>query len=207
MYTISHIKFLESILESLPQLGLSIYILHHHGLDENYIFFEGDVQILTAISSLISILVSISYRQAFMKNLERGDLEEPTIKQTVKYLLFTIIPITGAVIATFIMLSKTKYVAYIFLFLYVLTQINYLFPRFLRSIKFFCKREYQDENNPSFSQIFSAYFQTLSNYSHRHLQKPWLKFITFNRVLILLTLVTAIIHTIQCSMGTDTLNR
>ena len=37
---IHHIKFMECILESFPQLCLSFYIYHHHGLDENFWFFK-----------------------------------------------------------------------------------------------------------------------------------------------------------------------
>ena len=33
------IKFTEAILEAIPELGLNLYILHHHGFDEEYFLF------------------------------------------------------------------------------------------------------------------------------------------------------------------------
>ena len=67
------VKFLESMIESVPQIGLAFYIIHRHGFDEP-VFpegynFEGDLQMLSLFGSVLSITISMATRRAYHKSI------------------------------------------------------------------------------------------------------------------------------------------
>jgi len=124
------IRFTETIIESVPELGLSLYILHHHGLDhEDYTFFQGDLQVASIVGSVISILKNISAKHAYfdceyrhiavinMKdNFVHPEKNEriPSFTKVLKSLIYNAIPILGGIVALFIMMSKNKYLVRFF---------------------------------------------------------------------------------------------
>ena len=104
-------KFIESIFESFLQLGLSFYIIHHHGLDEpKFTNFPGDVQIGSIIGSVLSVIVNFLTRHAYLKMRKKPSLYEIFIDSAK----WNLIPITCSLIAYFIILADNVQVFCIF---------------------------------------------------------------------------------------------
>ena len=62
------IKIFEAMLESLPQIGLSFYIMNHHGLDDPLVInMRGDIQVFSLMASILSIFVSFFLNHAWRK--------------------------------------------------------------------------------------------------------------------------------------------
>ena len=62
------VKVYEAMLESLPQIGLSFYIMNRHGLDEPVVTnIKGDIQIFSLVGSIVSISGSFFIRHAWMQ--------------------------------------------------------------------------------------------------------------------------------------------
>ena len=188
------INFMESVLESYPQFGLSMYIVLHHGLDEDYVIFKGDLQLLSIFGSFFNVLKNFSTHQAFWKYKQ-----QPTLKQMAVGGLFSIIPTLSAFTSIILILSKPKHIGYLFVIILAIAKFFYLVARIKRSLAFFRKKEYLNGTSDQISKedIMKKYFQTMTNFSQGHFQKTHIKFCTANRMLMLITFAAAFFHTLQ----------
>ena len=105
---VQSVKFLESIIESVPQIGLSFYIIHHHGWDIPVFSddFEGDLQKLTLVGSILSITISMATRRARWK--KRG--EAPEKMDIFVAFLKNFVPMTCFLVAYYIIMADSKWI-------------------------------------------------------------------------------------------------
>ena len=91
------IKFSEGIMESLPQLMLSFYVILQHGLEEW-------VQVASILGSSLSLLCGFSMRHAYLKNSHY-----PTKKEIFVAGLDNIIPMTLFYVGQFVFITILIY--------------------------------------------------------------------------------------------------
>ena len=108
------VKFIESIVESLPQIGLSFYIIHHHGWFDaalpDSLAFEGDIQKLSLIGSILSITISMATRRAWWKM--RG--EAPEKMDIFVAFLWNFVPMTCFLVAYYIIMADSKWILIVY---------------------------------------------------------------------------------------------
>ena len=117
------IKFTEALLEAIPELGLNLYILHHHGFDQkDFHFFPGYLQIGSMLGSVLSIIRNISAKHAYF-NCEhtkanpkhpQKDKRIPSIKKIFESAMYNGIPILGMIASILIIMAKNKSVLQVF---------------------------------------------------------------------------------------------
>ena len=131
---LDRVKVYEAMLESLPQIGLSFYIMNHHGLDEPAVTnIKGDIQIFSLVGSIVSVSGSFFNRHAWME-FKRGD-GAPEILDIVKAALQNFIPLNRFLVAFFIITGSYKlFFGYIGL---LMTQMILVFAMNLCSCKLF----------------------------------------------------------------------
>ena len=96
-------KMQEAMLESLPQIGLSFYIMNHHGLDEPAMTnIKGDIQIFSLVGSIASISASFISRHAWMPFRGKDGCRCPEVKDIIKSALRNFIPLECFLVALFI---------------------------------------------------------------------------------------------------------
>ena len=90
------VKFFESIVESIPQIGLSFYIIHHHGWDKPvFTEYSGDLQIFCLFGSIMSVTFNMAMRRAWWTV---GNF--PPKEEIFKAMLWNFVPI-GCFITTY----------------------------------------------------------------------------------------------------------
>ena len=105
------VKFFESIIESVPQIGLSFYIIHHHGWDKSVLSdVEGDLQKLSLVSSIFSITISMATRRAWWK--KRG--KAPEKMDILVAFLWNFVPMTCFLVAYYIIMADSKWILIIY---------------------------------------------------------------------------------------------
>ena len=131
---LDRVKVYEAMLESLPQIGLSFYIMNHHGLDEPAITnIKGDIQIFSLVGSIVSVSGSFFNRHAWMKF--KKDDGTPEILDIVKAALQNFIPLNCFLVAFFIITGSYQlFFGYIGL---LMTQMILVFAMNLCSCKLF----------------------------------------------------------------------
>ena len=108
------VKFLESMIESVPQIGLAFYIIHRHGFDEP-VFpegynFEGDLQMLSLFGSVLSITISMATRRAYHKSILGPEKKDIFIAA-----LWNFIPL-GCFLTTYYIFMSNSWIVLIFYF-------------------------------------------------------------------------------------------
>ena len=99
------IKCFETMLESLPQIGLTFYVIHHHGLDEPvFTNYPGDVQICSLMFSILSITINLATRHAWHK-LKR----KPTKMELLYETFWNLLPIGSFMTAYCLFMITSKY--------------------------------------------------------------------------------------------------
>ena len=198
------VKFLETIWESVPQIGLSFYIIHHYGFDEPvFTKYKGDLQMLSLVASFVSINVSMATRRAWWKMLGKP----PSYSEIFKCALWNFIPITCFLTAYCIVMADSSLILVIYtctspiysiLALIVIILISfwvlalmYLICIPIQILILFCKSfaaflmDLFDQLKRSFSRCFKV------------VVVPCLKSISMSRYLAINTFVMASLHTIQ----------
>ena len=114
------VKFIESIIESIPQIGLSFYIIHHHGWNE-----DGYIQVLSLAGSILSINLSMATRQAW-----KSTFYDPPKSKIFKGFLWNFLPITCFLITYYFVMacSSTTLIIFVSIFL-VITIISFTYLR------------------------------------------------------------------------------
>ena len=174
---VHNVKFFESIIESLPQIGLSFYILHHHEWNEAVIpnfGFEGDIQILSLVGSILSINISMATRRAWWKM--RG--KSPQEMEIFWMFLWNFVPLTCFLVGYYIMMSDSKWILIAYCCISPIPCIAFL-------IIWMCKN--------CISETFADKFEKWMGNS---------KF-SINKFLLANTFVMACLHSIQFAIGSE----
>ena len=172
---VHNVKFIESIIESVPQIGLSFYILHHHELDEPVIFgFKGDIQILSLVGSILSINISMATRRAWWKM--RG--KPPQEMEIFWMFLWNFVPMTCFLVGYYIVMADSKWILLAFSCLSPIACVIFL-------IVWMCK----DCISDTFADNLEACMGT-SKFS-------------INKFLLANTIIMACLHTIQFAIGSE----
>ena len=126
-------KVYEAMLESLPQIGLSFYIMNHHGLDDPVVTnIKGDIQIFSLIASILSVFLSFSINHAW-RDFNPGD-GCPKMKDNVKAALWNFVPLACFLVGFFIIMGN-----YFMLFLYIGMLMLQVVVVFISNLKCNCK--------------------------------------------------------------------
>ena len=109
------VKFIETINESVPQIGISFYIIHHYKLSEPVFKFDnfgiaGDLQFLSLVASFVSINISMATRRAWWKM----DGKPPSYTEIFKCFLWNFFPISCFLIAYCIIMADSSLILIIF---------------------------------------------------------------------------------------------
>ena len=172
---VHNVKFLESIIESIPQIGLSFYILHHHELDKPVIFgFEGDIQILSLVGSILSINISMATRRAWWKM--RG--KSPQEMEIFWMFLWNFVPLTCFLVGYYIIMADSKWILLAYCCISPIACITFL-------IVWMCKN--------CISETFADKFEKWMGNSR----------FSINKFLLANTFVMACLHSIQFAIGSE----
>ena len=106
------VKFIESIFESVPQIGISFYIIHHYGFDDPVFTksYRGDLQMLSLFASIVSINISMATRRAWWKMLGKP----PSKWEIFKCFLRNLPPISCFLVAYCIIMADSSHILIIF---------------------------------------------------------------------------------------------
>ena len=148
-------KMKEAMLESLPQIGLSFYIMNHHGLDEPAIInIKGDIQIFSLVGSIASVSASFISRHAWMPFRTNGS---PEVKDIMKAALRNFIPLKCCLVALFVITGSYE-LFFVFIGL-LITQMILVFAMNSCSCKIF---DFYSINRFLFSNtVIIAIFHTI----------------------------------------------
>ena len=163
------VKFVESIIESVPQIGLSFYIIHHHGWDKPiFSDFEGDLQKLSLVGSIFSITISMATRRAWWK--KRGEAPEK-IDIFIAF-LWNFVPMTCFLVAYYIVMANSKWILIVYSCISPIACVAFL-------IMYFCLG--------CSSDTLKEKFKNWMNNSR----------VSINKFLLANTFIMACLHTIQ----------
>ena len=115
------VKFIEATIESVPQIGLSFYIIHHHGWNDN-----PALQVLSLAGSVLSMKFGMATRRAW-KSEKRDSDEEPHTMMVLKAFLWNMIPITCFLITYFIMMTCSSTMLMVFISVFLVVTIISMF--------------------------------------------------------------------------------
>ena len=115
------VKFIEATIESVPQIGLSFYIIHHHGWNDN-----PALQVLSLAGSILSMKFGMATRRAW-KSEKRDSEEEPHTIMVLKAFLWNLIPITCFLITYFIMMTCSSTMLMVFISVFLVVTIISIF--------------------------------------------------------------------------------
>ena len=103
------VKFIEATIESIPQIGLSFYIIYHHGFVDN-----SALQVLSLAGSILSMNFGMATRRAW-RSEKRDSEEEPHTMMVLKAFLWNLIPITCFLITYFFMMICSSNMLMVFI--------------------------------------------------------------------------------------------
>ena len=107
---IHSVKFIECLIESVPQIGISFYMIHHYELDDAVLLFDGDLQMLTLTASILSINLSLATRRAWW----RTEGKAPSRMDIFKGFLWNVLPVSCFLIAYFIIMADSSLILIVY---------------------------------------------------------------------------------------------
>ena len=167
-----NLVMVEAILESVPQIGLSFYIIHHHGWFDpvfpEFLSFEGDLQKLSLMGSILSINISMATRRAWWKL--KG---KPPKKMDIFYAyLWNFVPMNCFLIAYYIIMADSKWILMVYACISPIACVAYL-------IMLYCLKYFKE----TLSKKLTDWMES-SRFS-------------INKFLLTNTFIMACLHTIQ----------